>query len=54
MKYLLDRLSEASTWRGLILVLTSLGLTISPELIVPLIAVGTGLSGLVGVLTKDK
>jgi uncharacterized membrane protein len=53
MKYILDRLSEASTWRGIIMVLTSLGVAINPDLITPIITAGTGLAGVVGVVTKD-
>jgi hypothetical protein len=52
MKYILDRLQEASTWRGIIMLLTSLGVGIAPELITPIITAGTGLAGLVGVVTK--
>jgi hypothetical protein len=52
MKYLLERLQEPSTWRGMILVLTSLGIGIAPDLITPIIAAGTGLAGIVGVFTK--
>lgn len=52
MSYILDRLQEASTWRGIIMVLTSLGIGIAPELITPIIAAGTGLAGVVGVVTK--
>lgn len=52
MRYILDRLVEPSTWRGMIMVLTSLGLGIAPELVTPIIAAGTGLAGLIGVVTK--
>lgn len=52
MPYIMERLTEASTWRGLILILTSFGIGISPDLITPIITAGTGLAGLVGVFTK--
>ena len=52
MKYILERLQEASTWRGIIMLLTSLGVGIAPELITPIITAGTGLAGLVGVVSK--
>ena len=54
MKYIIERLKEASTWRGLIAVLTALGLVISPDLQAAIIATGLALIGLVGALTKDK
>lgn len=54
MQYIIDRLVEASTWRGIIMLLTSLGISIAPELVTPIIAAGTGLAGVVGVITKDK
>lgn len=54
MAYLLERLTEPSTWRGMILVATSLGIGVAPDLITPIIAAGTGIAGIVGVVTKDK
>ena len=54
MKYIVERLKEASTWRGVIMLLTSVGVGISPELVAPIVSVGTGLAGLVGVFTTDK
>lgn len=53
MKYVIERLQEASTWRGFILLLTSLGVGIAPEMITPIVTAGTGLAGLVGVFSKD-
>lgn len=52
--YILDRAKEPSTWRGLILLLTSAGLSIAPELATFIVSVGTGLAGIIGVLTSDK
>ena len=52
MKYILERLQEASTWRGIIMVLTSLGVGVAPELITPIVTAGTGLAGIVGIVTK--
>jgi len=54
MNYIVARLKEASTWRGLVMILTSLGVTINPELVAPIIAVGTGVAGIVGVFLPDK
>lgn len=53
MKFVIERLQEASTWRGFILLLTSLGVGIAPEMITPIVTAGTGLAGLVGIFSKD-
>lgn len=52
--YLLERLKEPSTWRGLILILTSAGVGIQPAIADQIIAAGVGLAGLIGVVTADK
>lgn len=53
MKYIIARLKEASTWRGLILVVTSLGLGIAPAMQEAIVATGIGLAGLAGALLPD-
>lgn len=50
----LERLSENSTWRGIILVATALGLKLDPELQNQILAAGLGLIGLINVLRKGK
>lgn len=54
MNYIVERLKEASTWRGIIMVLTSVGVGVSPDLIAPIVSIGTGLAGLVGIFVADK
>ena len=51
---LLERLSENSTWRGLILVATALGLKLDPELQNQILAAGLGVIGIINVLRKGK
>ena len=51
-KYLLERLKEPSTWRGLILLATALGVPIAPDAAEYVIAIGIAGAGLVGVATK--
>lgn len=53
MAYLLERLQEASTWRGLVLVATACGAILSPEQQEAIITVGLLITGLIGSLTKD-
>jgi hypothetical protein len=52
--YLLARVKEPSTWRGVILFLTAIGLPIAPELQTAIVSAGLGLAGLIGVVTADK
>ena len=52
--YILDRAKEASTWRGIILVLTAVGVPVAPALSDAIITFGLGLAGLIGVVTTDK
>lgn len=52
--YILERAKEPSTWRGIILFLTAIGVPIAPALADSIITAGLGLAGLVGVVTADK
>lgn len=51
--YLLERLKEPTTWRGLVLVLTSVGVTLSPEQSNAIVAFGIALAGAIGVLAPE-
>ena len=51
---ILERLSENSTWRGIILVVTALGVQIEPELQNHSVAGGLALVGLINVIRKGK
>jgi hypothetical protein len=53
-QYLVERMKEPSTWRGIILLLTAVGVPIAPELQSVIISAGLGLAGLVGAVTPDK
>lgn len=53
MKYIVARLSEATTWKGIFLLLTAAGVTLRPELQAAITAVGLSLTGLVGVVVPD-
>lgn len=52
-EYLIARLQEPTTWRGLVLVLTSLGVSLSPEQLQTIVSVGLGIAGLIGALAPD-
>ena len=52
--YILDRLSENSTWRGLILVGTAVGLKVDPEHQEAIVAAGLSLVGVINIFRKGK
>lgn len=54
MQYLINRLKEASTWRGLAMLATAFGLRVAPELQEAVITVGVSVAGLIGVVFPDK
>jgi hypothetical protein len=49
---LLEKLNENSTWRGLILIATAVGVKIEPELQEAILVAGLGLVGLINVIRK--
>ena len=51
---ILDKLSENSTWRGLILLATAAGVNLEPELQTQIVAAGLGLVGVINILRKGK
>jgi hypothetical protein len=51
--FILARGKEASTWRGLVALVTATGIVISPELGEAIVAIGLAIIGLLGVLTAD-
>jgi hypothetical protein len=53
-QYILDRAKEPSTWRGIILLLTAIGVPVAPALAESIVSVGLAIAGLVGVVSPDK
>lgn len=51
---ILERLSENSTWRGILLIATAVGLKLEPELQNAILGAGLGLIGLINVVRKGK
>ena len=51
-KYILNRLTERSTWLGLLA--TACGATIEQALADQIIAAGMAAAGLIGIVTKDR
>lgn len=54
IEYVIARLKEASTWRGIIGLLTAAGISVSPEMLDKIVAAGMALMGVVGMFFKDK
>jgi len=54
VEYVIARLKEASTWRGIIGLLTAAGISVSPEMLDRIVAAGMALMGVVGMFFKDK
>lgn len=52
-KFSVARLSEISTYKGIIFALTGLGVAVRPELATAITSVGLAVAGLLGVLTAD-
>jgi len=51
---ILTRLGENSTWRGIILVATALGIKLDPAIQEQVLVAGLGLIGLINILRKGK
>jgi len=57
MKYLilaLNKLNETSTWRGLILIATALGVQLEPELQNHIVAGGLAIVGAINIIRKGQ
>lgn len=54
MKYLLERLSEKSTWRGLLAIVTALGIKLHPEMQEAILTTGLALIGIINVGRKES
>jgi hypothetical protein len=54
ISYLIERLSENSTWRGLVMLLTAVGVQVDPTQANAIIAAGLAIVGLINVFRKQK
>lgn len=52
--YIIARAKEPSTWRGLFLLLTAIGIPVAPQMADAIITIGLALAGAVGVASPDK
>jgi hypothetical protein len=54
VNYILDRLAENSTWRGLVFVASAAGITFVPDQANAIAAAGMAIVGAVNVFRKEK
>lgn len=54
LEFIIARGKEASTWRGLVALLTAVGITVTPELAEAVVALGLAVIGILGLFTADK
>jgi hypothetical protein len=52
-EYIILKLSEESTWRGIVLLVTALGAKLAPDMAESIITVGLALVGLINVVKKQ-
>lgn len=52
-KYIVNRLTEPSTWRGIIALLTAAGISLSPAQAAAITATGLAVIGIVGAFFPD-
>ena len=53
-QYILDRLKEPSTWRGIALCITAAGVALKPDQIDAIVFIGLFISGGIGAVTPDQ
>lgn len=53
LQYLVARLKEPSTWRGIVLAITSLGVVLNEAQATAIITAGIALAGLIGIFAPD-
>ncbi len=54
MNWIINRLREASTWRGLVWLLTVSGVALRPDQVEAIVLAGMAIAGLLGVFLQDK
>lgn len=54
MNWILRRLNEPSTWRGIVAILTAFGMTITPEMAEKIVALGLALIGIINLIRTEN
>lgn len=53
MNYMLERLREPSTWRGIVMLVTALGVSLTPDQQSAIMQAGLAIVGLIGVFAPE-
>ena len=54
LNYILDRLSESSTYRGIIFCLAGVGITVAPDKANAIVAAAMAVAGAINVFRKER
>lgn len=54
MNKFIEIITQPSTWRGLVWMLTAIGINLNPEQSQAVITAGMGVAGIIGAFTSDK
>jgi len=54
MDYILNRLTERSTWQGIVALATGVGISLSPQLAEAIMAAGVAAAGLIHVIFPEN
>jgi hypothetical protein len=54
MNKVIEIITQPSTWRGFVWLLTAIGVNLNPEQSQAVITAGMGVAGAIGVFTSDK
>lgn len=54
MTYILERLKEPSTWRGILAMVTAVGVKLHPEMQEAIISAGLALIGMVNIFREER
>jgi hypothetical protein len=54
IKWIIERISEKSTWYGIIATVSALGFAISPDLKESITVAGVAVAGLISTITKEN
>ena len=54
LQWLADRMKEPTTWHGLNILTTAVGVSVRPEIMNAIITLGSAFSGLILIITKEE
>lgn len=53
-EYILNRLKEPSSWRGIIALITAMGVQLAPDQVDAIVSLGLAVIGVINVFVKEK